>query len=80
MNHSPTGHDPEPGSEGRSHNIREVGHDLRNCMYTVRTGIQLLKKLGLEQDKYGEIMTIMERDLEKATVLVNELIEMARKN
>jgi signal transduction histidine kinase len=77
MNHVESG-SLQPPPTPREMKLRETSHDLRNCLYTVKTGVELLRRMVNKDPQMTEILAIMERDLEKGNLLLTELLSAAR--
>ena len=56
--------------------VRQLSHDLRHCLYTVRTGTQLLRQSLGASDGACQILTLMEDDQDRAAQLVDELLAL----
>ena len=59
--------------------VRQLSHDLRHCLYAVRTGTQLLRQSLGQSDGVSQILTLMEDDQERAGELVDELLALVRR-
>lgn len=62
------------GSEGTERE-RTLVHDLRHCLFALRTGIELLPHLREDKEKFQEIQSVLHEEVRKASVLLKELLE-----
>ncbi|HLU49880.1 MAG TPA: histidine kinase dimerization/phospho-acceptor domain-containing protein [Planctomycetota bacterium] len=66
----------DAGGESRHERLRRLAHDLRNSLFVVRSGIQILRET--RGDTESEILDLMEREHRRAADLVEELVTTAR--
>ena len=69
----------EGGTATEPDRVRQLSHDLRHCLYTVRTGTQLLRQSLGQSDGASQILTLMEDDQDRAAELVDELLALVRR-
>lgn len=67
---------PNPPDDSREAQLRKVGHDIRNSLFVVRSGIQILRDSRDEADR--EILDMMDREHRRAGELLEELLRIAR--
>ncbi len=64
-----------PQDQDQKPRLRVLFHDLRHCLHTLRTGLQILKMAGYDEDKFGETFSLLEQDGKRAAQLVDELVQ-----
>ena len=57
--------------------VRQLSHDLRHCLYTIRTGIELLRQTDGDAARV-EVLSLMENDQQVASRLIDELLALVR--
>jgi hypothetical protein len=53
--------------------VRSLIHDLRNCLFTLSSGVRVLKKAPPDPALTAEVLRMLESNTEKAGNLLNEL-------
>jgi hypothetical protein len=66
---------PSSGDDARR--IGSLIHDLRHCLFVLRTGLQLLRTSS-PGDEFNKLCDAMVHEERKATELLNELIVEAQ--
>lgn len=66
-------------SDDSNSHVQQLAHDIRHCLFTIRTGILLIRETyGLSDDTHDLFATI-EKDQKQLAGLVEELVNTARK-
>jgi signal transduction histidine kinase len=58
--------------------LATLGHELRNPLAPLVTGLQLLKSSGHDAAMVGRLTTVMDRQVQNLTRLVDDLLELSR--
>lgn len=58
--------------------LATLGHELRNPLSPLLTGLQLLKSSGIDDPTLNHVVPIMERQVSHLVTLVNDLLEVSR--
>jgi len=69
--------DERAASVLREQFIAVLGHDLRNPLASIESGVRLLRRIGMD-DKSKMIMTQMSKSVARMTELVNNVVDFAR--
>ena len=69
--------DERAASDLREQFIAVLGHDLRNPLASIESGVRLLRRIGMD-DKSKMIMTQMSKSVARMTELVNNVVDFAR--
>lgn len=57
--------------------VQQIAHDIRHCLFTIRTGILLIRENYQLQDDQHELFAAMEKDQKQLAGLVEELVSLA---
>jgi PAS domain S-box-containing protein len=58
--------------------LATLAHELRNPLAPVRNGLQILRLVGTDGERTGNILSMMDRQLRHITHLVDDLMDVAR--
>jgi signal transduction histidine kinase/ActR/RegA family two-component response regulator len=58
--------------------LATLGHELRNPLAPLLTGLQLLKATGADGPHFPKVMDVMERQIDHLVRLVDDLLEVSR--
>jgi len=58
--------------------LATLGHELRNPLAPLVTGLQLLKSSGVDDSRVLKVLPVMERQLQHLVRLVDDLLEVSR--
>ncbi len=66
------------GVRQRDEFLAMLGHELRNPLFTIRTAIELLNQVGSPQPEAAHTRTIIERQTQHLSHLIDDLLDVAR--
>ena len=73
---------PQQGSESlvqsRNEQVRELAHDVRHCLFTIRTGVLLLRETCNFGPDSQQLFELMQKDETQSDELIEKLVALAR--
>lgn len=58
--------------------LATLGHELRNPLAPIRTGLEAMKMIGDDPEALGEIRNTMERQVQQMVRLIDDLLDISR--
>lgn len=75
---------PQQGSESlvqsRNEQVRELAHDVRHCLFTIRTGVLLLRETCTFGPDSQQLFELIEKDETQLAGLIEKLVALARED
>lgn len=60
--------------------LRQLSHDLRECLHMIGMGVELLQKARQDAERFAQTCEAIDKERKAAQKLVGELIDAACRN
>jgi signal transduction histidine kinase len=67
-----------PESSGQHEHLRQLAHDMRHCLYTIRTATQVLPSLRYDEPRFREFLSMIEKNERRVADLLDDVLAQAR--
>lgn len=67
----------EPEKQRHDEQLRQLGHDVRHCLHVIGMGMEILKTVREDDDRFVEICELIDKERKTAMKLVRELVAVA---
>lgn len=58
--------------------LATLAHELRNPLAPIRSGLEIIRRIGSDKEKYEETLSIIERQTKQIIHLVDDLLDISR--